>query len=51
LISVGDSNSYGHPTERTLDTLSSIGSLVLRTDKQGSIGVYGDLRYAVSGGG
>jgi competence protein ComEC len=51
LISVGDSNSYGHPTERTLDTLSSIGSLVLRTDIQGSIGVFGDLRYAVSGGG
>jgi competence protein ComEC len=51
LISVGESNSYGHPTERTLATLSSIGSLVLRTDLQGSIGVYGDLRYAVSGGG
>ena len=51
LISVGESNSYGHPTERTLDTLSSIGSLILRTDIQGSIGVYGDLRYAVSGGG
>ena len=51
IISVGKGNSYGHPTERTLDTLKSVGSLVLRTDLLGAIAVYGDLRYAVSGGG
>jgi competence protein ComEC len=51
IISVGEGNSYGHPTKRTLDTLQGLGTLVLRTDLNGSIGVFGDLRYAVSGGG
>jgi competence protein ComEC len=51
IISVGDGNSYGHPTKRTLETLQGLGTLVLRTDLNGSIGVFGDLRYAVSGGG
>jgi competence protein ComEC len=39
LISVGLHNSYGHPTDRTLNFLQYIGSQVLRTDKQGAIGV------------
>jgi competence protein ComEC len=50
IISVGKENSYGHPTNRTLDTLKGIGAVVLRTDLNGSIGVFSDLRYAVSGG-
>lgn len=51
LISVGKENSYGHPTERTLETLRSVGSVILRTDRDGAIGVFDDLRYAVAGGG
>ena len=51
IISVGRDNSYGHPTERTLKTLALVGSVILRTDQQGAIGVFDDLRYAVSGGG
>ncbi|MCX8529865.1 MAG: ComEC/Rec2 family competence protein [Rhodoluna sp.] len=51
IISVGRGNSYGHPTARTLATLNRVGSLILRTDQVGAIGVYGDLRYAVEGGG
>jgi competence protein ComEC len=39
LISVGQDNSYGHPTKRTLDILSSGGAKVLRTDEMGAIGI------------
>ena len=39
LISVGEGNSYGHPTNRTLDLLQSVGSKVFRTDNSGSISV------------
>ena len=39
LISVGLHNSYGHPTDRTLNFLKYIGSQILRTDQQGAIGV------------
>ena len=39
LISVGEDNSYGHPTRRTLDLLSSTGTKVLRTDEMGAIGI------------
>jgi competence protein ComEC len=37
LFSVGESNSYGHPTKRTLDIFQSAGSAIYRTDHQGSI--------------
>lgn len=37
LISVGKSNSYGHPTTRTLSLLTRVGSTILRTDQLGSI--------------
>lgn len=37
LISVGENNSYGHPTERVLDALDRVGSDVLRTDQSGCI--------------
>lgn len=39
LISVGQQNSYGHPTKRTLDLFTRLGSQVLRTDEQGAIGI------------
>lgn len=39
LISVGQKNSYGHPTQRTLRLLAATGSAVYRTDQLGSISV------------
>jgi competence protein ComEC len=52
LISVGEHNSYGHPTKRALDMLSFLGTQVLRTDESGAIGVSeseGGLTVSVSG--
>ena len=37
VISVGEGNSYGHPTEKTLNTLKAFGVTLYRTDKQGEI--------------
>lgn len=37
LISVGENNSYGHPTKQVLDALGAVGSDVLRTDQSGCI--------------
>ena len=37
LISVGEGNTYGHPSYRVIDALVSAGSEVLRTDLQGDI--------------
>jgi competence protein ComEC len=51
LISVGLGNSYGHPTQRTLNVLKLTGAIVLRTDLEGELAVYGNLRYAVAHGG
>ena len=39
IISVGEGNSFGHPTQDTLDRLSAVGSRVLRTDRSGTIEV------------
>lgn len=39
IISVGEGNSFGHPTKDTLDRLLNVGSKILRTDKNGSIEV------------
>ena len=39
VISVGAGNTYGHPTQRTLADLSSHGVPVMRTDRQGEIGI------------
>jgi len=39
LISVGQDNSYGHPSSETLDILQSMGVAVYRTDLHGSIKV------------
>lgn len=37
LISVGEGNSYGHPTQRVLDDLYAVGARVYRTDESGCI--------------
>ncbi len=37
VISVGENNRYGHPTEQTLARLSRVGAAVFRTDKEGRI--------------
>lgn len=48
IISVGEGNSYGHPTESVLSRLSAIGSDVYRTDADGTIVVETDgLVYSV----
>jgi competence protein ComEC len=39
LVSVGQHNSYGHPTDRTLKLLDRVGAQVLRTDEMGALGV------------
>jgi competence protein ComEC len=39
LISVGQHNPYGHPTNRTLTFLQQIGSHIFRTDRDGAISV------------
>jgi competence protein ComEC len=39
LISVGLGNRYGHPAARTISLLESLGSHVMRTDKDGAISV------------
>ena len=35
LISAGAANTYGHPTEKLLHTLVSVGTLAVRTDREG----------------
>lgn len=37
LISVGQGNTYGHPTQATLKRLSNIGAKIYRTDENGTI--------------
>ena len=37
VISVGDDNSYGHPTAATLSTLAGHGIRTLRTDEEGTV--------------
>ncbi len=52
LISVGEANTYGHPTQRTLRLLEGTGSKVLRTDQSGSIALRFDaagFHYSTSG--
>ncbi|MCD8190889.1 MAG: DNA internalization-related competence protein ComEC/Rec2 [Clostridiales bacterium] len=39
IISVGANNSYGHPTQETLDRLAAAGCTVYRTDQQGNVTV------------
>ena len=42
IISVGEGNDYGHPTEKTLKVLADNGSAVYRTDLSGEIYVTSD---------
>jgi competence protein ComEC len=54
LISVGASNSYGHPTARTLDLLNRVGSKILRTDLSGAVALAwqeNGLTYSEAGAG
>lgn len=37
MISVGENNRYGHPTQEALDRLTNIGAQILRTDQNGII--------------
>ena len=37
VISVGEGNSYHHPTEEALNRLQSVGSTIYRTDKNGTV--------------
>lgn len=39
LVSVGEGNGYGHPTERTLRLVADLGATVARTDESGSVAV------------
>ena len=40
LFSVGAGNTYGHPTQTTLDYCANVGSQIYRTDNQGTITCY-----------
>ena len=42
VISVGEGNSYGHPTEATLSRLYDAGVTVYRTDRQGTVTAVSD---------
>jgi len=37
VISVGEDNTYGHPTQKTLDKLAAAGAKIYRTDLNGTI--------------
>lgn len=39
LVSAGANNGYGHPTSRTLDLLSALGTEIARTDREGAVAV------------
>jgi competence protein ComEC len=52
VISVGAGNTYGHPTERTIDELVSHEVPTLRTDRQGEIDIEANgSRWTVDTGG
>lgn len=52
VISVGAGNSYGHPTQETLDRLAAHGATVYRTDLQGTVVLTSDCStYSISTGG
>ncbi|RDH96520.1 competence protein ComEC [Curtobacterium sp. AG1037] len=47
LIGVGEENTYGHPTQRTLDLLRAAGTTAFRTDRQGTVVVSRDRSGAL----
>ena len=40
VISAGKDNSYGHPSDRVIDDLESVGAKVYRTDQMGCITIW-----------
>jgi competence protein ComEC len=40
VISVGKNNSYGHPTQETLERLAKAGAEIYRTDLQGTVVIH-----------
>ncbi len=42
LISAGRENAYGHPTDNVIRRLTKFDSKILRTDKDGTVTIYGD---------
>lgn len=42
LISVGADNTFGHPNLEVLDELAALDTAVMRTDRDGTVAVYGD---------
>ena len=49
IIEVGTGNDYGHPTQKTLNALQSIGSEIYRTDTNGNIVITTDgTSYSIS---
>lgn len=49
VISVGD-NSYGHPSEETLERIMDIGADILRTDERGSVTIRGGAQWQSKSG-
>lgn len=50
IISVGRNNRYGHPHQRTLDTLAKLNIPILRTDRDGDIEFVSDGRRFIRAG-
>jgi beta-lactamase superfamily II metal-dependent hydrolase len=51
VISVGAGNTYGHPTQATLDGLAAAGSTVYRTDQDGTVVLTSDCSsYTIQAG-
>ena len=42
VVSVGEGNRFGHPTQSTLDLLQSAGAAVIRTDQAGDVTIVSD---------
>ncbi len=42
IVSVGENNSYGHPNDKVLNRLHSVGAKIYRTDEEGNITVTTD---------
>ena len=47
LIGVGENNTFGHPSNNTLENLKSIGSDIFRTDCNGEISIYTDGKKCI----
>ncbi len=51
VISCGTANQYGHPHQETLDSLKTMGVMLFRTDKQGTIVAVSDGKLLTFGTG